>query len=199
MMLVDINLLPHDERKQSSWLKAVIAIAALGLILILTFVILGIYQGRAVDTLASQLSQEQKLRAQKEEKIAELESLDTWANLDAAVKWAEGYPMPMLPVLGEVVDALPDRGFLEEFTYTGAGALELGIQFDSSREAAYYLERISSTKLVSDVKLLGVETEALEEGEDADAGVLPRYLARYALTLDREAVKGTADEEEAGE
>ena len=79
--------------------------------------------------------------------------------------------MPMLPVLGEVVDALPERGFLEEFTYTGAGALELGIQFDSSREAAYYLERISSTKLVSDVKLLGVETEALEEGEDADAGV----------------------------
>ena len=55
-MLVDINLLPHDERKQSSWLKAAIAIAALGLILILTFVILGIYQGKAVDTLASQLS-----------------------------------------------------------------------------------------------------------------------------------------------
>ncbi len=199
MMLVDINLLPHDERKKSSWLKAVIAIAALGLVLILTFAILGIYQGKAVDTLASQLSQEQKLRAQKEEKIAELESMDTWANLDAAVKWAEGYPMPMLPVLGEVVDALPERGFLEEFTYTGAGALELGIQFDSSREAAYYLERISSTELVSDVKLLGVETEALEEGEAADAGVLPRYLARYALTLDREAVKGTVDDEEAGE
>lgn len=199
MMLVDINLLPHDERKKSSWLKAVIAIATLGLVLILTFAILGIYQGKAVDTLASQLSQEQKLRAQKEEKIAELESMDTWANLDAAVKWAEGYPMPMLPVLGEVVDALPERGFLEEFTYTGAGALELGIQFDSSREAAYYLERISSTELVSDVKLLGVETEALEEGEAAADGVLPRYLARYALTLDREAVKGTADEEEEGE
>ncbi|MGX1263551.1 type IV pilus assembly protein PilN [Rossellomorea marisflavi] len=198
-MLVDINLLPHDERKKSSWLKAVIAIATLGLVLILTFAILGIYQGKAVDTLASQLSQEQKLRAQKEEKIAELESMDTWANLDAAVKWAEGYPMPMLPVLGEVVDALPERGFLEEFTYTGAGALELGIQFDSSREAAYYLERISSTELVSDVKLLGVETEALEEGEAAADGVLPRYLARYALTLDREAVKGTADEEEEGE
>ena len=43
------------------------------------------------------------------------------------------------------------------------------------------------------------EEALLEEGEDADAGVLPRYLARYALTLDREAVKGTADEEEAGE
>ncbi|MFP3422721.1 fimbrial assembly protein, partial [Bacillus sp. SIMBA_161] len=66
--------------------------------------------------------------------------------LQATVEWAESYQFDTIPLLEELVSLLPARGFFQTFSYIGLDQAQLVVQFDSSREAAYYLAQLKSSE-----------------------------------------------------
>ncbi|BCB05000.1 hypothetical protein [Bacillus sp. KH172YL63] len=199
-MLVEINLLPQSEKRNRQWLFAVIGIAAVGLIALILLFILSSNEGKKVDALSSELQGYKQLRAEKEQSISNFESSDAWVQLESAVGWAESYPIETVPVLDGLVELLPERGFMKEFTYGENGRVGVTVQFDTSREAAYYLTHLKESEYILDANLLAVETEEISGSEIQNVinteVILPRYTAQYELTLNREAIKSKENETE---
>ncbi|NMH69875.1 hypothetical protein HF072_13890 [Bacillus sp. RO3] len=191
-MLVDINLLPQHEKKNQIWLYIVFGVLSFGILSIILLSILVSTLGKEVDTLSEQLEMSKQLRVEKEQSIADFESSDAWLQLESAVKWAESYPIATVPILNHLVELLPKRGFINQFTYTENGTIGLSIQFDTSREAAYYLTHLKESEYIMDAKLLSVATVPVQENERLTVSnteqVLPRYVSQFELTLNRSAV-----------
>lgn len=199
-MHVNINLLPQKEKKRTpAWLF--ILIAAL-LLIIAVFLFSGIYiKQNELGLLEQKLAQTTKLRTTMEGSIAQDESGSSVERLNQAVSWAEQKQLPVTPILNHFIERLPDRGFFQSFSYLSDDSLTLTIQFDTSREAAYYLAEIHESPWVSSAKLLKVETsfEEVEANNQEAAEVknaLPRYLAEYEIIMDRASVDSTLKESE---
>ncbi|UTE76497.1 hypothetical protein [Rossellomorea sp. KS-H15a] len=191
-MLVDINLLPHNEKRSRQWLYVVTGIISLGILALIILFILAGNLGKDVDALTAQLQSEKQLRAEKEQSISDFESSDAWVQLEDAVSWVEDYPIDTVPVLDHLVELLPERGFLKEFTYAEDGSIQLSIQFDTSSEAAYYLTHLKDSKYIQDAKLSSLATESVMENVQAAVNtepVLPRYIGQYEVILNRDSIK----------
>ncbi|UXH44239.1 pilus assembly protein PilN [Rossellomorea vietnamensis] len=191
-MLVDINLLPQNEKRSRQWLYVVAGVISLGILALIILFILAGNLGKDVDALTAQLQSEKQLRAEKEQSISDFESSDAWVQLEDAVSWVEDYPIDTVPVLDHLVELLPERGFLKEFTYAEDGSIQLSIQFDTSSEAAYYLTHLKDSKYTQDAKLSSLATESVMENEQAAVNtepVLPRYIGQYEVILNRDSIK----------
>ena len=191
-MLVDINLLPQNEKRSRQWLYVVTGIISLGIIALIVLFILAGNLGKDVDALTRQLQSEKQLRAEKEQNISDFESSDAWVQLEEAVNWVEDHPIDTVPVLDHLVELLPERGFLKDFTYAEDGSIQLSIQFDTSSEAAYYLTHLKDSKYIQDAKLSSLATESVMENEQAAVNtepVLPRYIGQYEVILNRDSIK----------
>ncbi|OXS60589.1 type IV pilus assembly protein PilN [Bacillus sp. V-88] len=191
-MLVDINLLPQNEKRSRQWLYVVAGVISLGILALILLFILAGNLGKDVDALTAQLQSEKQLRAEKEQSISDFESSDAWVQLEDAVSWVEDYPIDTVPVLDHLVELLPERGFLKDFTYAEDGSIQLSIQFDTSSEAAYYLTHLKDSKYIQDAKLSSLATESVMENEQAAVNtepVLPRYVGQYEVILNRDSIK----------
>ncbi|MCC5801393.1 pilus assembly protein PilN [Rossellomorea vietnamensis] len=203
-MLVDINLLPQNEKRSRQWLYVVAGVISLGILALILLFILAGNLGKDVDALTAQLQSEKQLRAEKEQSISEFESSDSWVQLESAVSWVEDYPIATVPVLDHLVELLPERGFLKDFTYAEDGSIQLSIQFDTSSEAAYYLTHLKESKYIQDAKLSSLATESVMENEQAAVNtepVLPRYVGQYEVILNRDSIKKieTESDEQGGD
>ncbi|KPL60813.1 PilN domain-containing protein [Rossellomorea vietnamensis] len=191
-MLVDINLLPQNEKRSRQWLYVVIGVLSVGILALTIVFILAGNIGKDVDALTAELQSTKQLRAEKEQSISNFESSDAWVQLEGAVRWVESYPIDTVPVLDHLVELLPERGFLKEFTYAEDGSIQLSIQFDTSSEAAYYLTHLKDSKYIQDVKLSSLATESVMENEQSAVNaepVLPRYIGQYEVILNRDNIK----------
>ncbi|WP_061810201.1 hypothetical protein [Rossellomorea vietnamensis] len=191
-MLVDINLLPQNEKRSRQWLYVVAGVISLGILALILLFILAGNLSKDVDALTAQLQSEKQLRAEKEQSISDFESSDAWVQLEGAVSWVEDYPIDTIPVLDHLVELLPERGFLKDFTYADVGSIQLSIQFDTSSEAAYYLTHLKDSKYIQDAKLSSLATESVMENEQAAVNtepVLPRYVGQYEVILNRDSIK----------
>ncbi|WP_406686701.1 pilus assembly protein PilN [Rossellomorea vietnamensis] len=191
-MLVDINLLPQNEKRSRQWLYVVTGIISLGILALIILFILAGNLGKDVDALTAQLQSEKQLRAEKEQSISDFESSDAWVQLEEAVSWVEDYPIDTVPVLDHLVELLPERGFLKDFTYAEDGSIQLSIQFDTSSEAAYYLTHLKDSKYIQDATLSSLATESVMENEQGAVNtepVLPRYIGQYEVILNRDSIK----------
>ncbi|WP_237146580.1 fimbrial assembly protein [Planococcus halocryophilus] len=109
--------------------------------------------------------------------------------LKATVDWAEGYQFDTVPLLKELVSILPARGFFDSFSYTGLDQAILSVQFDTAREAAYYLAQLKTSELIESATLDSVaqneiDTTETEEGvvvQEAVIQEMPRYIATYTI------------------
>ncbi|WP_201713642.1 PilN domain-containing protein [Rossellomorea arthrocnemi] len=198
-MLVDINLLPQNEKRSRRWLYVVIGVLSVGILAVMILLILAGTIGKDVDVLTAELQSTKQLRAEKEQSISDFESSDAWVQLESAVSWAESYPIDTVPVLEHLVELLPERGFLKEFTYAEDGRSQLSIQFDTSSEAAYYLTHLKESKYIQDATLSSLATESISENDSQSAvnteTILPRYLGQFEITLNRNEIKKMETEE----
>ncbi len=202
-MLVEINLLPQNEKRNRQWLYVMLGILSIGVLSIILLLFLASNVGKDVDALTNELQGYKQLRAEKEQSISNFESSDAWVQLESAVSWAESYPIDTVPVLDHLVELLPERGFMKEFTYGENGSVGVAIQFDTSREAAYYLTHLKESEYIQEANLLTLETESISDSDSQNVInteiILPRYTAQYELTLDKEAIKNSEkDSEEQG-
>lgn len=214
-MLVNINLLPQKERDRPIYPIAAASIVLLAIIAgsVLFFMAQSLDKERADLTVQStQIAAEQEAVRQQ---IEANSGLNEEQQLKETVDWAESYQFDTVPLLGELVSILPDHGFFNSFSYIGPNAATLTLQFDTAREAAYYLTQLKSSEVLASATLDSVANQDLETAEDETAIEVeeeiiqnPRYLATYSLVFVDERIPaegtavaedGTVIEEEAAE
>ena len=162
-MLVEINLLPQKEPKKIGFIITLSSLVALLLIVGAFY----LWQTNAVkSTIASidrQISMTKKI-AEKENKSTEaVEAASSVNQLKSAIEWANEYPIQTIPVMRHLTSLLPERGFIQSFAYTEAGTISLSVQFDSAREAAYFLDNLNESKWIEEASLSSLSAAATAE------------------------------------
>ncbi|MDN7245880.1 fimbrial assembly protein [Planococcus shenhongbingii] len=195
-MLVDINLLPQKERDRPAFLIAAIAILLLAVIIWAVFAFLANANENEQAELTAQSTQVAAEQAAIREQLEAKQGMNEEQQLKVTVDWAESYQFDTLPLLKDLVSKLPARGFFDSFSYVGLDQAVLTVQFDTAREAAFYLAQLKTSELLKSATLDSVTQEELEAEaapapatgetvvvvEEEDAVVEnPRYLATYTL------------------
>ena len=194
MMLVEINLLPKKEHKKSSLLIMTLVVLVFFSVSISIIYFQGNSYVSQMVSIDKQIENVQKLNEAQQAKMAEGETGNSAVKLQEAVKWAEQYHLETVPLLQNVISQLPERGFIKNFEYSNTNSVLISIQFDASRDAAYYLSSLKRSEWVQEVNLLNVVAVSEEaESETAQtAGInnegdnektLPRYTAEYEITF----------------
>lgn len=193
-MLVEINLLPRKQPKSIAFL--VIISSALVILLLAGLLIL--WQGSRLENelnnLNSKISSTQKL-VQAEQAKLEKNKLGTesYTQLDSAVKWANDEPIKSAPILKRIVALLPERGFIQNISYAETGNVTMTVQFDSSREAAYFYKTLLDADWITGATLSSLAATEIDGNGDSKTDtntednekILPRYTGQYTLTLNR--------------
>jgi Tfp pilus assembly protein PilN len=170
-MLVEINLLPEKEPKKYS-----IFIFAAGLLVL--FLLIGCYYylqisttKTSIESVDRQISAIKKIEEKNIKKVATIETNNSVSQLKAAVNWAKTYPIETVPVMQQLTSLLPERGFIQSFTYSDSGDIAISVQFDSSSDAAYFLDNLNSAKWIEDASLTSLNTVSnpTETGTDSTA------------------------------
>lgn len=190
-MLVDINLLPQKERDRPAVLIAAVAILLLAILIWAVFAMMASAEADEQQALEAQAQGVMAEQAQIRNELEARQGMNEEQQLQATVEWAESYQFDTIPLLEELVSLLPARGFFQTFSYIGLDQAQLVVQFDSSREAAYYLAQLKSSELLASATLDNVETEIIDEAVEEDVIIdpsEPRYLATYTLLFQDERI-----------
>ncbi|MGG3738512.1 PilN domain-containing protein [Aeribacillus pallidus] len=197
-MIIDINLLPRKEDRHRAPKYILIFIIALTLITggIYWFQLHIVFQ--KIETLEQMVNQTRQIRETEEQKSLSYTSNKAYQQLEQAVTWASQYPIQAVPIMKELISILPERGFFRHFKWMEQQTIELSIQFDSQRDAAYYFTSLTKIEWISDVQLRSIKTEPVvaddaENNENED--VLPRYIALYEIKLNKQLVKEHFEQE----
>ncbi|WP_223638226.1 PilN domain-containing protein [Planococcus sp. 4-30] len=189
-MLVDINLLPQKERDRPAFLIAAISILFAAVIVWVVLAFLAGSHEREQAVLAAQSLQVASEQAAIRTQLEAAQGMNEEQQLKATVDWAESYQFDTVPLLQELVSILPARGFFESFSYTGLDQAILSVQFDTAREAAYYLAQLKASELIESATLDSVAQNEIDTAETTEEGVviekaiieeMPRYIASYTL------------------
>ena len=189
-MLVDINLLPQKERDRPAFLIAALSILLLGLVVWAGLFFMAKAEASEQAVLAAQSAeltlQQEAIRAQ----LAATSGMNEEQQLKATVDWAESYQYDTIPLLEELAALLPVRGFFSQISFAEPNTASLTVQFDASRDAAYYLAQLKGSELLDFVSLdnissdTSVVTEEDEDSETAEQTIeMPRYMASYTLVF----------------
>jgi type IV pilus assembly protein PilN len=155
-MLVEINLLPKKEQKRRTLLGLSILVSILFIAVVVSTFLLSRTYDTKIKSLDKQLaSVKQTLEKKDKGKAEEINKNynDSYANLESAVAWAEGYPIKTVPILRKLISLLPESGRLQTFQYSEVGTVNISVQFETSREAAIYLRSLLDCNWLSETKL----------------------------------------------
>ncbi|TWE02554.1 type IV pilus assembly protein PilN [Neobacillus bataviensis] len=165
-MLVEINLLPQKEPKKLN----IVYLSAIAAVLILVG---GVYfwQIKSVKSDVESVDQQitmTKKNTEKEQQSAQTNEVSTSVVLlKSAVDWADAYPIQTIPVMRHLNSLLPERGFIQSFAYSETGTVTISVQFDSTREAAYFLESLIESEWIEDASLNSLTANESEETTDS--------------------------------
>ena len=135
------------------------------------------------------------------------EATDSLTQLASTVEWAKAYPVKTVPVLQKLTSLLPERGFIKTFTYEETGNIVLTVQFEQSREAAYYLSSMLDSNWVSDAKINSLQAitefydqtmdENFDDSHVKNEKYIPRYQGEFEITLNQDIIKDELKEKHA--
>jgi type IV pilus assembly protein PilN len=166
MMLVEINLLPQKERGKKSFVIMLVSFVAILLL------IGGVYFWQIqlvksdIAAVEGQISTTKKLAEIEQKNIGNNEAQLSITVLKSAVDWANNYPIQTVPVMQHLTGLLPERGFIQSFGYTEAGTVTLSVQFDSTREAAYFLDNLNESEWINEASLSSLNAQEVEEAKE---------------------------------
>jgi len=196
-MLIDINLLPKKERKSSSIIFASMLLA----VVLLCGGGFFFWQLSSLKTdiaaVDNRIETTKKIAELEEKKAGDVTAADSVVKLENTIAWAEEYTIPSVPVMQEFSSLLPERGFILSFAYQELGKLALTVQFDSSREAAYFLNSLNKSEWVKEASLSSLSAvQPDQQAGETEAGngvkekeYLPRYTGQFQITLNKQTVK----------
>lgn len=198
-MLVEINLLPQKEEKRMSLLL----LGIIGLVILviagLAFYWFNYSTNTKIDQLNRQISTTENTIAIEQQKIVKYESSNSLAELENAVSWAKDYPIKTVSVIKKLTSLLPERGFIQSIKYEETGVLTVGVQFETNRDAAYYLTTLLDSEWIKDAKLNKLDAvtafydkklgQEMDDTKIKNEKYVPRYLGEYEITLNQDIVK----------
>ena len=203
-MLVEINLLPEKEtKKKSLFLLAIISIVIVLVGGIFTFWLNKTFENK-ISSIEGQISTTEQLIALQQQKMTSYQSSDSLHQLEQMIEWANQYPIKKVPIFKKMTELLPERGFIQEFNYEDRGMIQLTVQFESSREAAFYLNHLHQSDWVESAKLNSVNAETRfydkqmgetipDEYSINNEEYIPRYMAEYEVTINKEVINQDQD------
>lgn len=204
-MQVEINLLPRNSEKKIPFKLGAIVFLLSAALTIAGIYFLGNHYEQKMAQVDQQIASTQALIAAEEAKHEESEAIGSIATLQQAAQWADDYPIDTVKLMQQLIGLLPERGFIQFFSYSEGTGLILKVQFDTNRDSAYYLNSLSEADWIIDAKLVSLTAEAeppemdeeQEGNELPNSDYVPRYLAEYALSIDRSKLKNKTAAEEA--
>ncbi|EKN65860.1 fimbrial assembly family protein [Neobacillus bataviensis LMG 21833] len=159
-MLVEINLLPQKKPKKLSFIISLSSIVVV-MILVGAYYLWQINATKSeVASLDRQIAMTKKIAQKEEQNSQTVDSSNSVSQLKNAIEWANEYPIQTIPVMRQLTSLLPERGFIQSFGYTEEGTITLSVQFDSAREAAYFLENLNESEWIEDVSLSSLAAAA---------------------------------------
>lgn len=200
-MLVDINLLPEKERKNVAAYLIILIVVLISLICSITFYFQYTNGQKQLVDIENELKLIQGLRRVEEEKLAKVTSSNAAEELQAVVDWVEKFPISTVFLLDHLTGLLPERGFIMNLSYSDDGTIGLNVQFDTNRQAAYYLKELNDSPYIQTVNLTSLSTVEPPREEHnneifyRDNQYVPRYIGDYQLTLNRDKLKEALHEE----
>lgn len=167
-MLVEINLLPQKEPRK---FNIVILIVLLALIILVgAFYFWQIQTTKSeLRNLDNQISQTKEVVVKEGQNAETNESQMSISLLKGAVDWANSFPIQTIPIMQHLTSLLPERGFIQSFAYAEAGTVILTVQFDSPREAAYFLDNLGESEWVGEPTLNSLTMKETESAEGTTA------------------------------
>ncbi|MGG4166868.1 hypothetical protein ABEW00_05195 [Rossellomorea vietnamensis] len=196
--LIDINLLPEKEKKGPVFFYSLAIILLLFLVGSFYFFFSLRSMHLETESTVRSISQTEQLIEVQQTKLLDSKSSQGMNDLERTIESMMDYPVETVPVLNELISLLPSRGFIQALEYSGRQTINASIQFDSSREAAYYLHHLKEVAWIREAEILEMtaETSANENKLSADSEVAPRYLVEYSLTLDSKKLQKLKAEED---
>jgi type IV pilus assembly protein PilN len=191
-MLVDINLLPKKERKNISLIFIVTVLSSIMVIGSIYLFLNGNSLEKQMNLLDEKILQvNQKLQVEQEKLASTAEETTSVEQLKNAVAWAESYPIKAVPVLKHLTSLLPERGFVQNYSYSGTGNVQLTVQFDTSREAAQFLQWLNESEWIEDATIssLGLATDNSVLNSNIHNKFLPRYIGAFQISLAKDKIK----------
>lgn len=217
-MLVEINLLPKKEPKNYTSLIVSIVLLIITIAVSVYFYFTYDQQRNESLQLQQQIDNTKKIAGIEQSKKNAAERNDSVQKLQTYIQWSKAERVETVPLLVQMIGLLPERGYFMNFNYVTEGSIQLSVQFDTSREAADYLNSLLSTSWISNVQMTSLTTttnpydremqnqsvganqnkQALLQGS-SDA-YIPRYLAVYTVTINKsEALKLASSSQTANE
>lgn len=192
-MLVEINLLPKKEQRNHSF---IVLIMVLSILLIATGIYLfNVYSGYKdqIKDIEQEIQLRQEVIADEQAKAKNAEKNNSLQQLNDLIHWSENYPIKTVSLLKHLIALLPERGFFMNFNYVSEGTVQISAQFDTSREAATYLDELIQSQWTKEVKLTAVTTVANDavisegnpKGENNTEGNKESNLASQTVTVNK--------------
>jgi type IV pilus assembly protein PilN len=210
-MLVEINLLPQKKQRKSSTVIKIVILLALVMMLasLMTFWQVQRYNSK-INGIQTNISEIQQSIDSLQQNVSS-ESTNSYLELSNAVEWSLSYPIKSVAVLKHLTSLLPERGFLLNYSYSETGTISLSVQFDTKKEAAYYLKSLNDSEWIEAVILSQLSSSQMETTEtETENGLqteaqnfLPRNTGNFEITLNKQKIKEnqqqTKNEEEGGD
>lgn len=188
-MLVEINLLPQKEPRKFNIIILIVLMALISLV--------GAFYFWQIRTTKSELQNfDKQISMTKEVAVKEQQNAETNGTkmsislLKGAVEWANSYPIQTIPIMQHLTSLLPERGFIQSFAYAEAGTVILTVQFDSAREAAYFLDNLGESEWVGEPTLNSLTIEEKEEASDTTAQTTGEDSAAEAVNENQASTTG---------
>ncbi|MEK3807776.1 PilN domain-containing protein [Bacillus sp. FSL H8-0547] len=197
-MLADINLLPKKDPRNVANATLYLLLAFIAVIFAGLFIIqLTSANGEKADVKNQVAAVESELERLMAEKGTEGSSSSSVSALQSAVEYADGVSLDSVPVVKELAGKLPERGFFKTFSYNDAGELTLSVQFDTNREAAYYLARLKESSYFTKADLISI---AAVKGEgtvtpEEETNEVSRSEAQYILRVNPDYLQAESGEQ----
>lgn len=216
-MLVDINLLPKKEPKKIGFIVAATILVCCFIAAAAFFYWQGKQTKTEIEATKNQIAMAQKLAANIDKKNTIAKSSNSVNQLKKGIAWANDHRLQTIPLLRHLTALLPERGFIQSFSYQNSGKVTLAVQFDTKTEAADYLHRLNGSDWIQDASLdsLSVGTASNSVAANGNTSVnsnnstssgttsgsttantnskyLPRYLGQFTMTLNQAAIKKAA-------
>src|SRR5690606_29198468 len=142
--------LPQKEEKSRSLLMLyilIVLVLAAGLFSIFYFSSL---TEKKVNTVQQEITATKQLLEQAKMQLADLSQSPAVNQLENAVKWAEQNRAKTVPLLQHLTALLPDRGYIKNFSFQLPQTVKLTVQFDTNREAAYFLNNLNEAEWITE-------------------------------------------------
>ncbi|PAQ16345.1 hypothetical protein CD798_01750 [Bacillaceae bacterium SAOS 7] len=193
-MLIDINLLPEKEKKSVSIVYWLLLLVVLMVISAGGYFVIQAKKSE-LSLIDSQLNATIQLRETLEMNSQQPNGEeDRVKQLNEAIAWAEKKQDPVSPILKDLIERLPQRGFFQSLAYSSTEKMTLTIQFDSSRQAAFYLSDLQASSWIASAEMLSMNTSVEKEQAAKELlknkNALPRYIAEYEIVFKPKSERG---------